>query len=92
MLFYLNIAVLVFLAAYFIYRAARALGTTPPNKVRHLGRGTTYEIIGLATAQAPVDGIHDNDRVFVYRDTDSEELYVRDEAGFVDPERFEKVK
>jgi hypothetical protein len=76
---------LIFLIAI----AARKMGSTPLNKVRHKVRGTTYEIIGFATVQT-ADSLKDDDRVFVYRDVDDDEMYVRLDREFADG-RFEKV-
>lgn len=78
------------LICYLIARAALAMSKTPLTRVRHLKRGTTYDIMTFAIAQTSA-GITDNERVFVYVDVESEEVYIRPESEFNDG-RFEVVK
>lgn len=58
-------------------------------KVRHLKRGSTYEILGEAQLQTDVS-LSDLDRVVVYRCDETGELWVRRHAEFSDG-RFENV-
>jgi hypothetical protein len=69
--------------------AAWKMGQTPRDRVRHKVRGSYYEIIGFATVQT-ADALKDDDRVFVYRDIDSDEMYVRKDSEFADG-RFELI-
>jgi hypothetical protein len=76
---------LIFIFGFFAWR----MGQTPLNRARHKVRGTDYEILGFATVQT-ADALKDDDRVFVYRDIDNDEMYVRKDSEFADG-RFELI-
>lgn len=60
-----------------------------PARVRHLKRGTEYQALGTATAQASTGPIADNDEVVIYRGLDGRR-WVRKRSEFT-PDRFALV-
>lgn len=70
----------------------------PPDRVRHLKRGTTYDKLGAALVQADAP-LHDGDAVVVYRGDKPAliggveyDLFVRPPLEFYDPGRFAPVE
>ena len=81
MLFYLSIAGnFLFLLTAFVYLAT-LLGRTPLNRVKHIKRGSTYEVYGIGMIQTSIP-LSDYDKVFIYKDIETEEWWVRREAEF----------
>lgn len=88
---YLSLAAMAFvLGIILVWWLASLIGTTPPVRVKHVKRGSTYEIIGMAQIQTDTP-LNDYDQVFVYRDPETDEIWVRPSSEFNDG-RFVVIK
>ena len=60
-------------------------------RYRHIKRGSVYEVVGEAEAQAD-EPLGDYEVVVVYRNVDDGHLWVRRKTEFYDPTRFERIE
>lgn len=88
--FYLSLIQSVIIGFFIFYKLVTLIGQTPPNRVKHRARGTTYDVIGIGMIQTEIP-LTDYDKVFVYQDIETDEIWVRREAEF-NYDRFEPIK